>query len=571
MVSKQEQENVVDSTEQDRMREYYWSKGIPSIVLAIVTILLASYSYWIVQPNIQSRYNRIVETNLKELGLVDAETATSDALEVVSLGGEAGEDRERRRQKLEETHLCLRRQIIWNNQDDLPRYRSGLVSAALGQWYLDEARRVALDPSGTEDVSVTIRDSISRSRAERQKGMEAMRAALKIKGPFATRASLWMIQNQLSEQADLSTEEMSGLEQTVRDLLVGTGTPESSVRMQDKVALEALLTQLLVRSALSSRSSIAGDSLDVAARVVLLKEAAALGSSDPKSMESVSMVRWLAQAKLAIDSVEAKQLAWNGTQTFWSNRSEAQLSVDMIAAVFECMLIGGSLKEAQGFLADQLPGIPTFEQVELRFRTAAACVRMLTAIAIYSDTDKSIDANKVQAVLSIAMQLQPESTEVLTLIESLAKINNQSRFFENLSQVIGAERELGLGVLLDVIRSANDGAGESTANGFQTALGKEFEGKIAAQPVLAIVAAKIAIRQVGQQLDLAEPWIKILKRVTIVAPDLLVVWSDLASLHLAQSQFDQALECFEVLRLKLPGNLEIQDAIERTKARVSTP
>lgn len=565
MISKQEQENVVDSTEQDRMREYYWRKGIPSIVLAIVTILLASYSYWVVQPNIQNRYNRIVETNLNELGLAEEGTVTTAALEVASLSG-AVEDRERRRQKLEETHLCLRRQIIWNNQNDLPRYRSGLVSAALAQWYLDEARRVALDPSETKDASVKIRDFISRSRAERQKGTEAMRAALKIDGPFSTRASLWMIQNQLSEKAELSTEERSSLEQTVRDLLTRTGVQDSTDWTQEKHELEAMLVQLLVRSALSPMSS-----LDGAARVVRLKEAIALGSSDPKAIDSVSMVRWMAQAKLATETVEAKQLAWNGTQTFWSNRGEAPLSVDTIAAVFECMLIGGSLKEAQGFLAEQLPGIPPFEQVELRFRTASACVRMLTAIAIHSDTDKNIDANKVQAVLSIAMQLQPESTEVLTLVESLAKISHPISLFERLSQIIGAERELGLGVLLEVVRSANVEANESIANGIQATLDMEFESKIAAQPILAIVAAKVAIRQVRQQPYLAERWTKILKRVTSVAPDLLVVWSDLASLHIAQSQFDQALECFEYLQVKLPGNLEIQDAIERTKARVSTP
>ncbi|MFY7876558.1 MAG: hypothetical protein ACOVQM_13990, partial [Pirellula sp.] len=358
----------MDSTEQDRMREYYWRKGIPSIVLAIVTLLLAGYSYWIVQPNIQDRYNRIVETNLKALGLAGEGTVTNAPLEVASLNGETSEDRERRRQKLEETHLCLRRQIIWNNQDDLPRYRSGLVSAALAQWYLDEARRVALDPSETKDASIKIRDSISRSRGEHQKGTEAMRAALKINGPFSTRASLWMIQSQLSEKADLSTEEMNNLEQTIRDLLVKIVSPEASIRTQDKYELEALLAQLLVRSALSPMSS-----LDNAARAVRLKEAVALlGSSDPIAMGSVTMVRWLAQAKLATESVEAKQLAWNGTQTFWADRGDAPLSVDTTAAVFECMLIGGSVKEAQGFLADQLTGIPSYEQVELRFRTAAA-------------------------------------------------------------------------------------------------------------------------------------------------------------------------------------------------------
>ena len=558
----------MDSTEQDRMREYYWRKGIPSIVLAIVTLLLAGYSYWIVQPNIQDRYNRIVETNLKALGLAGESTVTNAPLEVVSLNGETSEDRERRRQKLEETHLCLRRQIIWNNQDDLPRYRSGLVSAALAQWYLDEARRVALDPSETKDASIKIRDSISRSRGERQKGTEAMRAALKINGPFSTRASLWMIQSQLSEKADLSTEETNNLEQAVRDLLAKTVSPESAIRTQDKYELEALLAQLLVRSALSPMSS-----LDNAARAVRLKEAVALlGSSDPIAMGSVTMVRWLAQAKLATESVEAKQLAWNGTQTFWADRGDAPLSVDTTAAVFECMLIGGSVKEAQGFLADQLTGIPSYEQVELRFRTAAACVRMLTAIAIHSETNKSIDTNKVQAVLSIAMQLQPESAELLALIESLAKASLGKGLFENLSIAVEQDGEQGLKAILAVVKlelrgsSDQEGATSSLSVERPNSILQEFGSVVKRQPHLGVVVSKLAIRQTAQRIENASGWIQVLDIVTAAAPEILVVWSDLANLYLSQSNYEQAIRCLEYLQTKLPDNQEIKDGIEQAKA-----
>jgi len=568
MVSKQEQENVVDSTEQDRMREYYWRKGIPSIVLAIVTLLLAGYSYWIVQPNIQDRYNRIVETNMDELGLAADGTATKAPLEAVSLSGETSEDRERRRQKLEETHLCLRRQIIWNNQDDLPRYRSGLVSTALAQWYLSEARRVALDPSETKDASINIRDSISRSRAERQKGAEAMRAAQKINGPFSTRASLWMIQNQLSEKVELSTEEMSSQEQTIRDLLVITGSPESSVRPQDKNELDALLAQLLVRSTLSPMSL-----LDGAARTERLKEAVELLSlSDPKAIGSVTMVRWLAQAKLATESMEAKQLAWNGTQSFWADRVDTPLSVDTIAAVFECMLIGGSVKEAQGFLADQLPGIPSYEQAELRFRTAAACVRMLTAIAIHSESNKSIESNKVQAVLSIAMQLQPESAEVLALIESLAKDSSGKGLFENLSVAVEQEGEQGLKSLLAVVKlelgGSNNQEGTTSASSVErtNSILHEFESVVKRQPYIGIVVSKLAIRQTAQRAENASGWIQVLNGVTAAAPEILVVWSDLANLYLSQSNYEQAIRCLEYLQSKLPDNQEIKEGIEQAKA-----
>lgn len=565
MVSKQEQENVVDPSEQDRMREYYWRKGIPSIVLAIVTILLASYSYWIVQPNIQNRYNRIVETNMNELGLAAEGTATNASLEVVSRGGKTGEDQTRRKQKLEETHLCLRRQIIWNNQDDLPRYRSGLVSAALAQWYLSEARRVALDPSESKDASAKIRDSISRSRAERQKGTDAMRAALKINGPFSTRASLWMIQNQLSEKVELSTEEMSSLEQTVRDLRVGTRAQESSVWPQDKNELEALLTQLLVRSALSPMNA-----WDVPARVVRLNEVAALGSNDTNAIKSVAMIRWIAQAKLATASVEAKQLAWNGTQTFWADRGDTPLSVDTIAAVFECMLIGGSVKEAQGFLADQLPGIPSFEQVELRFRTASACVRMLTAIAILSKTNESIDANKAQAVLSIAMQLQPESVEVLALIESLAKDSFGKGLFENLSIAVEQGGEQGLRKLLAVVKlelgGSNSQEGSTSSVERTNSILQEFGSVVKQQPYLALVVSKLAIRQTAQRVENASGWIQVLNGVTAATPEILVVWSDLANLYLSQSNYEQAIRCLEYLQSKLPDNQEIKDGIERAKA-----
>lgn len=558
----------MDSTEQDRMREYYWRKGIPSIVLAIVTLLLAGYSYWIVQPNIQDRYNRIVETNLNALGLAAEGTEASAKLEAVSLNGETSEDRERRRQKLEETHLCLRRQIIWNNQDDLPRYRSGLVSAALAQWYLDEARRVALDPSETEDALVKIRDSISRSRGERQKGTEAMRAALKINGPFSTRASLWMIQNQLSEKADLSTEEMSSLEQTVRDLLAITVSPETLVRTQDKHELDALLAQLLVRSTLSPLSL-----LDGAARTERLKEAdELLGSSDPKAMGSVTMIRWLAQAKLATESAEAKQLAWNGTQTFWADRGDTPLSVDTIAAVFECMLIGGSVKEAQGFLVDQLPGIPSYEQAELRFRTAAACVRMLTAIAIQSASNKSIETNKVQAVLSIALQLQPESTELLALIECLAKDSSGKGLFENLSIALEQEGEQGLRTLLAVVKlellGSNDQEDASSALNVErpNSILQDFGSTLKRQPHLGIVVSKLAIRQTAQRVKNASGWIQVLNGVTAAAPEILVVWSDLANLYLSQSNYEQAIRCLEYLQSKLPDNQEIKEGIEQAKA-----
>ena len=562
MGPKQEQENVVDSTELDRMREYYWRKGIPSIVLAIVTLLLAGYSDWIVQPNIQDRYNRIVETNLNALGLASDDATTSNTLEAIATSGETGEDRELRRQKLEETHLCLRRQIIWNNQDDLPRYRTGLVNAALADWYFEEARRISTDSATGSDTIANIRNAISRARAERQKGMEAMRAAAKIGGRNASRASLWMVQNQISEKPELTLEELTILEETVRSLIHPQETYSASTSEQS--ALKALLAQLLVRSSLSPQNS-----QEVRIRRDRLIESVSLVSS--QMLHDVTHVRWLAEATLATQPVDAKQLAWQGTQSFWAKQYDSKLSIDTIAAAFECMLIGGSFKEAQAFLAERLPGIPAFEQTELRSRTSDACVRMLMATSIRQLDGEASKDPKIPAVLTLAIQLQPDSSGVISLLESIATNANADSVAVTLSELIEADGDPGLRSLLNTIRYASVPSAETKPVDAQVSVVSEFENNVAKQPVFGIVASKIAIRQSSKQPIQLERWTLILSRVTEVAPDLLVVWSDLASLHLSRSQTDEAIRCLEYLQEKLPDNQDILEAIARAKDRLLKP
>lgn len=560
-----EQEQAVDSTERDRMRDYYWRKGIPSIVLAIVTILLALYSYWIVQPNIQNRYKSIVEGNLRDLGLIEVKRAEGTAKES-SLGSErTNEERQSRRQKLEETHLCLRRQIIWNNQDDLPRYRTGLVSAALADWYLEDARRLSTDSSPGPDTVAAIRDAVSRARAERQKGMEAMRAAVKIGGPYAQLASLWMVQNQMSEKAELSLEEIANLEATVRELIQQRVDASSEINSAEELsASKSLLAQLLVRDSLSPLSS-----QDARTRRDRLSECIPLIPTE--LLDDVTNVRWLAEAKLATQPIDAKQLAWQGTQSFWAKQNEATFSVDTIAAAFECMLIGGSLKEAQAFLAERLPGVPSFEQAELRSRSALACIRMLMATSLRQLDDKSTKDAKIPAVLSIAMQLQPDSSELLSVLERTATNDKADEVFGSLSGMVEADGEPGLRSLLNVIRYASNSQTELSSVDTPTAYVSEFENYVAKQPILGIVASKLALRQTAKQPELAERWTMILKRVTVVAPDILVVWSDLASLYTIQSQTEQAIECLEYLQAKLPDNQEIGEAIERAKEKRPKP
>ena len=49
---------------------------------------------------------------------------------------------------------------------------------------------------------------------------------------------------------------------------------------------------------------------------------------------------------------------------------------------------------------------------------------------------------------------------------------------------------------------------------------------------------------------------------TDIVPEVLVAWSDRASLHLKEKQFKEAIECYEFLIEKLPGNEQIGEALD---------
>ena len=59
--------------------------------------------------------------------------------------------------------------------------------------------------------------------------------------------------------------------------------------------------------------------------------------------------------------------------------------------------------------------------------------------------------------------------------------------------------------------------------------------------------------------ELAIRW---LKTINAASPEVLVAWSDRASLHLKEKQFQEAIECYEFLLEKLPGNEQVIEALE---------
>ncbi len=580
-----------DGSERDKLLAYYWRKGIPSVVLAIVTLILAGYSSWIVQPNIQQRYREICDRNFDALGeeccelqpYGDVRTPEADNVsnpadarihlefQETPIKATRLHDSLERRRVLEQTHLCLRRLIIWNKTDDIVRFQSARVSDLLAVWYLHRARTIARDESNGKELSALL----AQSRSERRKATEAMRVVLKLNGPFADKAALWLTRRQLEDNLELPIAEIDTIANQVAKCVD---------RDSNNVIARLVLIELKVCQAFRFANPSTIDQ-----RVELLRQADAMFQANPTS--SILELGWAAEAKSISDFIEAQAVATQALQKFWASGIDNSHSVETLATVLRCLILVNSTKEAQLFVSERLPQISPIDLPRFRGLTSAACLRHVVLNAICDDRENALgipphaDSRASQLMLSMAIQLNPESGEILSMLESIARpgcndpillrIRGVLGLIENLSSNDGDESNLdrvektgpqrvpaivdaGLKSFLNAIVGLGAGAdAKSTAIALEAAV-KET-------PAYAIVASRLAIRLNASNsisTDLAIRW---LRTINTLVPDVLIAWSDRASLHLKEKQIADAIECYEYLLKKLPGNEQIGDALESAK------
>ena len=574
----------VESIERDKLLAYYWRKGIPSLVLAAVTVLLAGYSYWFVQPNIQQRYRDICYRNFQLLadddaGPQGASDETSVERDSKPAAGVAGS--EERRRVLEQTHLCLRRLIIWDKSDDAVRFQSAHVSNLLADWYLHRARAIPLAALDGEEI----RTLMGRSRSERQKATEAMRAVQKLNGPFADKASLWLANRQLVDNPELPTADLDAIAEQVAEIVnrvTSTQTPDSSPldndthssKTSNTIDATHLLRKIWVMQALSCRNEIS-----IEKRLGLLQTADSLFES--VATNSIESLSWAAEARALVDVAAAQELANKTLLMFWASRETASHSVESLAEVFRCLLAINSVKEGQLFLSEHLKELSPIDQLRFRALTAAAALRHVVSMALQrkDDVDKGmagrLDTLMTLAVLSMAIQLNPESLELLALLEKFAKAGNNEPIViwlkRELSWVAGSDSDRRVPAVVDLaiksFLSAIIGLG---AGGVDKSTDDALVAAMKASPTYGVVTSRLVMRLVSSESMSIADAIRLLRTINTAVPEVLAAWSDRASLHLKIMQYAEAIECYEFLIEKLPGNEQLSEALDAARKFVET-
>jgi len=525
----------------------HWRKGIPTLVLLLLATFVSCYYYLLVKPGLQARYSAIIQSNLKRIGMVAIDANTDSGTTTTELS-----PRERI-EILRETQLSLRRLVGWNPKDDSIHYRYGIVSHELSLSYLREAL-------SSGDVANS--QFLGLAKNEQQNAMSAMEKVRKLNTVLAPKASLWLTQETIANNFAMSNSDLLSIEKTIRPLL-----ENESIASSAKLTLAPLLVERAFRHS---------SELDLTQRLALLAEADQLLRTDSPN-DDLNSLGLLAEAVAIVDAAKAQEYANNALQRFWSTREAETQTTESLAAVFRCLLLVNSFKEAQVILSEQLQKLSSIEQPKFRVLTAAAALRHCMLIAIRVGTNPTAAANSskdAEAVLSLAIQLAPESTELISLLQSISKPEDSDPIISWLKEELTMKgsaansprlgsnvSETGIGPFFKAVIGLGRGdLSESTTSALSAAT------KLSS--AYGVAASRLVVQMELADSVPAEVAIGWLRTINTSSPDVLAAWSDRASLHLKYKQPAEAIECLEFLVEKLPGNLQIVEALDGAKRQL---
>jgi tetratricopeptide (TPR) repeat protein len=504
----------------------YFRWSIASIVLAVASILLFGYSTLVTEPRIQNCYEQRRDRNFATLDISMNDLPVRNALRT-------GQDKLGREQLLVQTSLCLRRLIFWDPENDSLRFQSAIISISKADYYLN----LAYEMRSTEPQSDQIGLMTGKSQAEMRKALEAMRIVLKMNGDFSGRASLWIVMQQLDENPAMPFADLATIEQNVRSLVA-----DASVHAIAKRTLGEILVEKSLRVSVD---------LDAQDRLSLLTEADEYFRGESPSV--LRDIAWTAEARSAVDPVSGQEIAWKASQNFWDSPESDSYLPETIAAAFDCLVMAGSIKEAQSFLIKRLQNVASFDQLTLRKKLAAVCLRSVVSNVLFPKPINATSANRNSSLIAMAVQLYPESPELLTFLEKMVS-NDDDHWLAGVHKEIVNGEDSGLKQLVSVIDDFSNSRAATAINSF---------GKLTqVSPAYGVVASKFALRRSAIQSSSSEPLIELLREINRSSPEIYEVWQDRATLHLKMKQFAEAIECLEYLKQKMPDNKALIESIE---------
>jgi hypothetical protein len=343
-------------------QETYWRWGVPSLILAGVTLCSMALSYFFVEPNIASRYEAmVVDVHGFELDSDRIGTPSSHTIEWFA--------------SMRKAELAAERLMVHSPME--ARYRRMHAEVALE---IDRTGKQILSNIST-DASEDGQRCKELVTASKNRALESIRSATRLEGPDAAWAKVWILRDDLLKLRQNCRDDRM----RVPSMIDRVGQLSNSL---DPADIEEILGGLDVQSAYR-----ASPSLDVADRKTRLESGIArletsLSRSSPKDASSPGDLitkAWLVEGLASVDPQrairEAREAIVEHSQVMqrMSNEWPSEVKIQAIDAFFRCLMVVSGIEEASATVLTRIEAIPPEDQQMLRHIVVASELRGLVS------------------------------------------------------------------------------------------------------------------------------------------------------------------------------------------------
>jgi tetratricopeptide (TPR) repeat protein len=402
--------------------ETYWRWGLPSLVLAIITISLALVSQFYTQPRILTRYQRIVQRAMERhsaSGDLPSESATPSEFrtrrdrpnDTETRGSEAFPLREI--DELRNAELASQRLVVEQPTDANHRYAVARIGLMLSNGYWELARSSSRVDDQIARSSFEQLAMVARGRAE-----DAMRSALRYPGLGSLRAEKWILTDRLHRMSVFSHDSIALLESVIqRAEALSTQSPND----RDWLHLLGRGRVMLALSPVTEASK--------QERLTLLEQGERAfkqcfemdrDTSDELKRSAFVDHVWMAEAIAATDidqSVQwAKESVLNRIPQSSATGPIGTEGIEEIDALFRALLLMGSPEEALAAFESRRDQLNGFDRSLLQSLIASSCVRVVLLRTLLPEAigQRTSEGRLVR----LAMQLAPNSADAIALLEA---------------------------------------------------------------------------------------------------------------------------------------------------------
>lgn len=349
-------------------QETYWRWGVPSLILGCVTLSSMALSYFIVEPNILSRYEAMVadlqgcEFEPQRLGNPSTHTIQWFA-------------------SMRKAELAAERLMVHSPTE--PRYRRMHAEVALEIDRTGKRILPTISPDASEDGQ-RYKELVTGAR---NRALESIRSATRFEGPDAAWAKVWLLRDDLLKLSQNCRDDRK----RVPSMIDRVGQLSSSL---DPADVQEILGGLYVQHAYQSFPS-----LDVAERKTRLESGIArletiLSKSIPNDASSPGDLltkAWFVEGLAGVDPQRAIRLAREAivehskVMQSMSDSWSSEVKIQAIDAFFRCLMVVSGIEEASATVLTRIEAIPLEDQQLLRHIVVASELRSLVSKSAFPE------------------------------------------------------------------------------------------------------------------------------------------------------------------------------------------